>query len=271
MSNELRFSEKDIARIFEEAARAQNASFEEGQIRDGLSLAELQQIGASTGIKPEFIAKAVAKLQRKPAPIPVKKHLGIPIEVARTVELPDTFSEQDWEHLVVDLRSTFGALGKIKKEGSFREWSNGNLHAAVEPTPGGYQLRLRTKKGNMLGFLYGSFAYSLVGLIMFLSVFFANDTNAPLSIAVIISSIFFLLGLAGVSSVSISQPRWASKRLKQMEDICERALEKSLHTSEEEMVEEFITGIAQASLKPENRSDFQERVRPNNHRSSSRT
>ena len=168
MSSKRRYTEKEIAQIFEEATRAQNETDEKRGALQGLSLEELKQIGASTGIDPKHIARAAAGLYKQPHVFPVKKHLGIPIGVSRSIELPNTFSDQDWEQLVVDLRRTFKAKGKTKQEGALREWSNGNLQALVEPTPAGYQLRLETKKGNTDGFSLWRVELHPVGLSLVL-------------------------------------------------------------------------------------------------------
>ena len=58
----------------------------------------------------------------------------MPVGVSRTVTSAGNFTEREWERLVVDLRETFDAKGAVKREGSFRQWTNGNLQALVEPT-----------------------------------------------------------------------------------------------------------------------------------------
>ncbi len=47
------------------------------------------------------------------------------------------------------LRETFDARGRLKAEGSFRQWTNGNLQALLEPTSSGHRLRLSTRKGDV--------------------------------------------------------------------------------------------------------------------------
>ena len=222
MSSQRRYTEKEIAQIFEEATRAQNESDDSGGAHHGLSLEELKQIGASTGIDPRHIMRAAAGLKKQPQYFPVRKHLGIPIGVARSIELPGTFSDQDWEQLVVDLRRTFRAKGKIKQEGSLREWSNGNLQALVEPTPTGYELRLETKKGNMVGFLYGGVSYILLAVILLFVLTLNPDTGQ--TFAFLMSGLFAVLGVAAVAAIGFTQPRWARNRERQMEAICKRAV-----------------------------------------------
>lgn len=222
MSTQRRFSEKEIAEIFEEATRAQNEDKAQSGPMDGLTVDELKQIGASTGIDPKYIARAVAAVQRRPQQFPVQKFMGIPMGVSRSVPLPDTFSDQDWEHLVVDLRKTFKARGKIRQEGSIREWANGNLHAYVEPTAaGGYELRLQTQKGNLRGMLFMGFAYMFVALFMLISML---GSDAGMNYSFLITGLFMVAGFGMVTSAAAGQPKWARQREQQMEAICKRAV-----------------------------------------------
>lgn len=103
-----------------------------------------------------------------------RRWLGLPIGVSRTIELDRKLSESEWERLVVDLRETFDARGRERSEGNFRQWTNGNLQALVEPMGAGDRVRLRTIKGTMRNVIRGgsallggsavlAFIYSLTG------------------------------------------------------------------------------------------------------------
>ncbi len=80
-----------------------------------------------------------------------RRVLGLPLGVGRTVELGRKLTDEEWDHLVVDLRETFDARGQVRQDGSLRQWTNGNLQALLEPTPTGDRLRLRTMNGNARG------------------------------------------------------------------------------------------------------------------------
>ena len=257
MSIKRRFSEKEIAQIFEEATRAQNAVNEQSGPLDGLSLDELKQIGASSGIDPKFIARAAAGFYKRPQQFPIQKHMGIPIGVSRSIELPDTFSDQDWDQLVVDLRKTFKARGKIKQEGTFREWTNGNLHALVEPSTSGYELRLETKKGNMRGLLYAGIVYMVMSLIMFIAM--VGGSDASLNFALLMSGIFLVAGIGMVSTVATSQPRWAKRREQQMEAICKRAV--ALGKADDDEMDAQIESTAQKFLSLEDEEELNDELK----------
>lgn len=242
MSTKRRFTEKEIAQIFEDATRSQNEEGEQQGTLDGLSLDELKQIGASTGIDPKHIIRAAAALTKQPTRFPVRQHLGIPIGVSRSILLEDTFSDSDWEKLVIDLRKTFKARGKTRQEGNIREWWNGNLHAYVEPTSKGFELRLETKKQNMLGLLYAGVAYIFVSIVMLIAM--SSQADIRLSYAFLMSGLFMITGIGMATSVIATQPRWASKRERQMEAICKRAVSLAKYLDEDELAltdEKFLS------------------------------
>src|SRR5256885_16741552 len=93
--------------------------------------------------------------------------MGLPIAVGRTVALQRKLTDDEWERLVVDLRETFDARGRLREEGSFKQWTNGNLQALLEPTPTGHQLRLRTMKGDAYAMMSSGFAVVALDVFLF--------------------------------------------------------------------------------------------------------
>src|ERR671914_9277 len=151
---ERRFNEAEVAAILEKAAEAQHAGARQLPSGEGMTLAELQAIGSDVGIDPRLVAQAAHALDKGGRPT-ARRFLGLPIGVGRTIDLGRKLSDGEWERLVVDLRETFDARGNIRQEGSFRQWTNGNLQALLEPTPTGHQLRLRTFKGDAVRLISG--------------------------------------------------------------------------------------------------------------------
>ncbi|MGA7305543.1 MAG: hypothetical protein WBW88_11750, partial [Rhodothermales bacterium] len=125
MSTDRRYSEKEIASIFEHAASAQRAASDHPSAREGLTLDELQMIGAEVGISPEFVTRAAAGLDDHIPEVAPETFLGLPVSASHTVDIPGPFTEDDWDRLVVDLRHTFQARGEITLDGALREWRNG--------------------------------------------------------------------------------------------------------------------------------------------------
>ena len=249
MSDSERFSEKEIAKIFELATRAQNEKNEQGASSEGLSLEELKRIGASTGIDPELIVQAVAAVRKNAHQSSVQTLLGLPHALSRSVSLPATFSDQDWEQLVVGFRKAFDGRGEIKQDGSFREWRHGFVHAYVEPTTDGYELKLEERHGQLKELVYSGGLFLFLALIFFVLAVVGSEPAFQVIAWLLTSG-----GLGMMVAPFFNQPRWAEKREKQFERICSQAaaLHKTSDGAEEEAIEDEKQGKSEelAHLSP---------------------
>ena len=151
---ERRYSEDEVAAIFRKATEDET-SLTQPVAGQGMTLRELQSIGQELGIAPALVAQAALSLEHSGLPS-TRTFLGLPIGVARTIELGRRLTDGEWDQLVVALRETFNARGQVSVQGSLRQWTNGNLQALVEPTPSGHRFRLQTVKGDSRGSLGNS-------------------------------------------------------------------------------------------------------------------
>jgi hypothetical protein len=217
--SERRFDETEVAAILEKAAELQHSGQRQLPSGEGMTLAELQAIGSEAGIDPRLVAQAAKSIEIGGRPTS-RRFLGLPIGVGRTVDLGRRISDAEWERLVVDLRETFDARGKIRQEGSFRQWTNGNLQALLEPTPTGHRLRLKTLKGDAVGWITGGLALIGVGAVSFILAAMrggAADAGAMSSLGVMATMGAAMFGLG-----ALRLPRWARTRRQQMEEIAAR-------------------------------------------------
>jgi hypothetical protein len=182
-----------------------------------MTLAELQEIGTQVGIPAEAVADAARSLDRPPA---FQRTLGLPLTVSRTVALPRDLTDLEWERLVGELRETFRARGKVQQLGRLRQWTNGNLHALVEPTADGFRLRLGSTKGDarqlMLG---GGMILTFAALVAVLG--FLGIGGEPEKFIRLLS----ILGPTGVgvfAAGAIRVPGWARTRREQMDALAAR-------------------------------------------------
>ena len=112
-----------------------------------MTLAALQDIGREVGISADSLALAARSLDQPGGRPIARSFMGLPIGVGLSVEFDRPLSDADWERLVADLRTTFDARGVVRYDGPFRQWTNGNLQALVEPTTTGHRVRLQTMSG----------------------------------------------------------------------------------------------------------------------------
>ena len=214
-----RFNEEEVAAILKDAAEAEYSGNPLLPSSGGLTLGELQSIGREVGISPEMIEKSAQRFKSDQRP--TREFLGLPIGVAQTVEFDRKLTEHEWELIVADLRETFEAQGVVRQQGSLRQWTNGNLHALLEPTATGQRLRIRTVKGNASGLIGGGIAIFTAGAALLgtaIATAVTHDTGLMASIMTTMAG-----GAAMFGSSALRLPGWARRRQQQMDQIAERA------------------------------------------------
>lgn len=216
---ERRYSEDEVAAIFERAAEARQTARRRLPSDEGLTLSDLQAIGREVGIEPEVVGQAARSLDQHGLQRS-RRYLGFPIGVGRTIDLGRRLTDEEWERLVVDLRDTFDARGRVRYEGPFREWTNGNLQALLEPTPTGHRLRLRTMKGDARGLMTAGLSTLGISAIVLLAAVVTGalgDSGALTSVGVLSA---MGVGLFGLGALRL--PAWARLRQRQMDGVVER-------------------------------------------------
>jgi hypothetical protein len=220
MPPERKYSETEVAYILEQATTAREVSPAFAPSNEGLSLAQIRDIATEVGIDPAKVEQAALSIDRgEGMPAFRRTWLGLPIGVSRTVEFGRTLTEAEWDQLVVLFRETFDARGRLQAEGSFRQWTNGNLQALLEPTPNGHRLRLSTRKGDAKARLILGVAGLTFGGVWLTGILTsgAQDVGALVAMGVLAT-----WSICNVASVSLGLPAWARKRAEQMDLIAEQ-------------------------------------------------
>ena len=216
MSTPRRFSEREIREVFERAAAQQQAA---SQPSDGLTLAEMQEVAASAGIAPEFVA-AAAQAVALGEPERGRTTAGpVPTGVYHTERLPGPPTDEAWGRLVADLRRTFDAEGTVRADGPVREWRNGNLRATLEPAGVGSRLSLRTRRDSVASSVANGAVLLVLGMVaVAVSLVGYGDTEAALGWA------WMMLGGGLLAATGwVRQRSWAQTREGQMEALASRA------------------------------------------------
>ena len=220
-----RYGDDEVQEIFRLAT--------EGERRDpslpvdpgGLRLAELQRIGQEAGIEPERVAAAAAALAARGRPLPVQRAFGLPIGIARVVDLPRAPTDREWEQLVAQCRTTFAVQGQATIEGGLRTWSHGNLHLSIEPTADGERLRLHSR--SEAAELLNGIGTGVGGLSLLMSGVVAAAGKPEKALAVL--GMFGGIALAAFLTNVVRAPRWARERDRQMTALAAHAVHLLSH------------------------------------------
>ncbi|HSA57798.1 MAG TPA: hypothetical protein VLE53_18935 [Gemmatimonadaceae bacterium] len=217
---ERRYSDEEVAEIFARATEAEHSSPRRLGSAEGMTLHQLQEIGKEAGISPELVVLAAHSLD-EPAQPAVKKFLGFPLGVGRTVMLDRRLTDDEWERLVVDLRETFDARGVVRTDGAFRQWTNGNLQCLVEPDGAGQRIRLRTLRSGAREMMLAGIGIAGVAAISAFAGMITVGSVDPLSAVGRVGELFLIGG--GIFALGAFRlPSWAKRRRKQMDEIADR-------------------------------------------------
>ncbi len=214
---ERRYTDDEVATIFRDAAEGQRADISQRSETGGLTLAEIQSIGREVGLSPTGVTRAALALDLAPR-ASSETFLALPIGVERSVALYRTVTDAEWEQLVGELRTTFRAKGKLGATGGFREWTNGNLQALLEPTATGHQLRLRTTKGSARTGMIAGVLLTGSAAVTAASAALAGNVMPALPAIAMLS----LTGLGLFAATALRLPGWARLRGRQMDAIALR-------------------------------------------------
>ncbi len=217
--SERHYNDEEVAAIFERASTAEHTTLPAPAEGKGLTLAALQDIGREVGLSPDAIALAARSLDQVGRPAS-RTFLGLPIAVGQTVEFDRPLSETDWEGLVADLRTTFEARGRIRYDGPFRQWTNGNLQALIEPTPNGHRLRLQTMKGDSRALMTGGAALLGGAGVTLVALAVAGGLGNPGTVSGV--GFMALMGLGMFASGALRVSSWARRRKVQFEEVVAR-------------------------------------------------
>ena len=228
--SERRYSDDEVRLIFDRAARTESEGVAgAGSSSMGLTLRELQEIGSEAGLSPDAVASAAASLARAPdavsAGVQRLPFLRVPVGLDQAVPLGRHVDEAEWNWLVMHLRETFRARGQTEASGGFREWWNGNLRVALEPTEDGDVLRMSTRKsgvreGNLAGLGMIGFAGFVTVLVALKGQLFTHPDKVAIGL---------MLALGGLGAIAVNTlrlPGWFRERKGQFEAVARALLSR---------------------------------------------
>ena len=218
MSKKRVYTEEEIAEIFRQAASDQEIWKAKNQIKEGLTLEELQKIGSEAGITPAFIERAAAIVGDKPIQVGRETLFNIPFGVSRTHYFPEKFTDAEWENLVVLLRQAYQNEGELYHVGAFRSWKTENVSVIGEPYLDGYRVTLTSSLQRFgvstFSMTLGAISFLISLLFWFQLLFSGQFTWALLAPAIVLSVLAAIVFLPITMS-----PRWARAEEQRLDQI----------------------------------------------------
>ncbi len=215
-----RYGDDEVREIFSLATTGDTHDPQLPAESGGLTLDEITQIGVEAGIEPARVASAAASVATRSQPVSIRRAFGMPIGVSRQFDLPRAPTDREWEQLIAQCRSTFGVQGVATSSGGLRDWSEGNLHIAVEPTERGEQLRLSTLNDAAVALNGAGIGMGVMSIIMAAVVTAGGKPDK----AVVVAGMFGGLAIAAFGANLLRVPGWARDREHQINAIAEHAL-----------------------------------------------
>lgn len=233
MTDERRFSEEEVAAIFERATRVDEERTSlpgrdggDAPRRAGLTLAEIRKIGTEVGISADAIEASARAVAHPSEPVEVNRRLlGMPVGVAGSAELPRRLTDDEFAQLVALLRDRFSAQGKVEDAGGLRSWRNGNLRFQLEPAGEGQRLRMQTYRQSAQQLISVGSALMATGVVLGGIGLWGGDFDAVAPFAFLT-----VMGGGTIAANLISLRGWAARRREQMREIAERAVEMASRT-----------------------------------------
>lgn len=217
---ERRYGDEEIREIFSLATTGGPGDRSLPAESGGMTLGELQRIGEEAGIEPARIAQAAMSLEVRGKATPVRRSFGLPIGMTRVIDLPRAPTDREWEQLISQFRTTFGTPGQSTTSGGLREWSQGDVHIAVEPTAHGEQLRISTL--NSLAQVLNAFGLLTGGMSVVIGATVAAAGKPEKALVVL--GMFGGMALAAFGANVVRLPSWARERQRQLDATAEQAV-----------------------------------------------
>ncbi|HEX8386803.1 MAG TPA: hypothetical protein VF576_11500 [Rubricoccaceae bacterium] len=230
------YSEREVADIIERAAERQAAAPRPDD-RVGLTLDEIERIGAEAGLDPAALRAAAAEVDA--AGHTLARQASQPrtqVVVERWIDGPLT--PEGWEDAVVELQGTIGpdmsammgmAAPQQQQVGRAYEWTHTSglgVRTTVLASPRGGRTRLRITQLVGLsspaveGAVYGASIGVLVGLVALFSAIAAGASGAL--VGLVAFAAFALATAASVPVVTHLDRRWRAGKLQKLGDLADR-------------------------------------------------
>ena len=197
-----RYSDHEVRLILKEAAELQEREAGAAGARDGLTLAELEQVASDVGLDPALVRRAAAKVDAKAHAAPA--FAGAPMRVILERALAGELPEAAHERVVDAVRLATGELGTVSIIGRTLTWGAKSpgvtRQVTVVSRDGRTTVRVEGNLGELAGVVQGvGGAASIVAALIAGGSAFEVASSVPVAIAAALAGVggVWLLGRLG--------------------------------------------------------------------------
>lgn len=224
MTNEPKrfFNEDEVSAILKTAVDMDSKGG--GATSFGLSLEELQQIAAESGIDPRNVAAAISQLDHQDEK-QEKTFWGGPTSWTQDRVVEGGVDEEQWENMVAVIRKAYGDTGEVQMRGHTKEWihsgkSNVQAHVAATTRDGRTRISAAWHEPTIAALYVPFFITSIILIPIF---FDALDWFTPTGVAAYLAAvaILFSLGRFTVSGLASKREQKLNNLVTDLEQLVE--------------------------------------------------
>lgn len=230
------YNEKELRALIQRATELHEEA--SGGSERSLSLEEIEHIASELGLPPEYMRTAALELENRDNSDNKFSLWGAPFIIDQTRVVEGTMTEEQWQHIVLELRRFSGRTGKASEVGSAREWTHAlgesdegisftRTQVTLRPEQGQTSIQIRKRYGGIAVAAYlGTFFFSTLLTIFTIEAFDGMGLPDLVNFAILGGVVF---GALAVVRGSISL--WARRqkeRLKRLTNLLHQTFSASL-------------------------------------------
>ncbi len=275
------FSEEEVKDIIRRASARQEEEAERQEAREhGLTLADLEELGAEVGLDPKHL-RAAADEVRTGHRTAVQAETTTDTHVIVECWVDGPFTPEGWEDTVALLRQRFGVgmgmwyggtgEGRVEQIGNAHEWSHTSqmgveTRVSASEREGKTRLILSQRVGQaspkVEGWSYGAFLGLMVGLV---GAGIGEALSGPMPLLVMLLALVLVTTVISAPIITRLDERWREKKHTKLKDLAAEVAqafqaaappsEESAHTEEASLAEREATPRIDLDLEADERSE----------------
>ena len=255
------YSEQEMGALIQRATELQQGSSD--AFEHGLSILEIERIAAELGITPEHLRNAALELENQSHTHDSKGFWGTPFQIDLNRVVEGALTDEQWEEIVLMLRTYTGRAGRTNDIGKTKEWSHfldeglGHTRVSISPREEQSTVKIQKQYRGMGVFVYVlSFLLGGVITLILSELEGAPFVSIPMGLTFLGAGCVTAL-LAARTGLSI----WSKRQQKKLDQMLNKVLD---HFSPHQPLSDSIEPLIELPALSEEAVQFASKVNHNN-------